>query len=150
MKYLKSYKIFEDITGWSTTDKFEERDLTNNDTYLEIKNQFGISPEDLGFILLEFIDEYNLRYKCSSLDSTVTDLEEFIVRFYKPDSFSGIREWMERKIGPPLSGGHFWNWDMLSEMESRLNEYGLTIKENGIYQILLNNHQLQLLIRKSS
>lgn len=146
MKYLKSYKIFEDITGWSTTDKFEERDLTNNDTYLEIKNQFGISPEDLGFILLEFIDEYNLRYKCSSLDSTVTDLEEFIVRFYKPDSFSGIREWMERKIGH----GHIWDWNMLSEMESRLNQHGLTIKENGIYQIFLNNYQLQLLIRKSS
>ena len=147
MKYLKSYKIFEDITGWSTTDRFEDRDLTDNDTYYEISD--FISPEELGFILLEFIDEYDLRYKCSTLDSNeiFDDLKEmFIVRFYKPASFSGIRDWMERKIGH----GHIWDWEMLSEMESRLSQHGLTIKEDGIYQIFLTNYQLQLIISKSS
>lgn len=144
MKYLKSYKIFEDITGWSTTDRFEERDLTDNDTYLEIKNQFGILPEDLGFILLEFIDEYDLRYSCRT---DIISGKVIIINFYpNGGDINNLRDWMEPKIGH----GQIWNWEMLSEMENRLNDYGLTIKEDDIYQIYLQTSALKIVIRKKS
>ena len=135
MKYLKSYKIFEDITGWSTTDRFEERDLTDNDTYLEIKNQF---------ILLEFIDEYALRYRCRT---DIISGKVIIINFYpNGGDINNLRGWMEPKIGH----GQIWDWEMLSEMENRLNDYGLTIKEDDIYQIYLQTSALKIVIRKKS
>jgi len=144
MKYIKPYKIFEDITSWSTTDKFEERDLTNNDTYFEIKNDFNISTEELGFILTEFIDEYNLLYKCRT---DIISGKVIIVNFYpNGGDVNNLRGWMEPKIGH----GQIWNWEMLSEMENRLNDYGLTIKEDDIYQIYLQTSALKIVIRKKS
>lgn len=149
MKHLKSYKLFEDITGWSTTDKFEERDLTDNDTYTEIKNEFGISSEELGFILLEFIDEYNLKYKCMFCYDTGEDINKkaVIVNFYPNNENTHIawmRDWIESKIG----SGHNWDWEMLSEMDNRLSDHVLTIKQDGIYQLFLHS-SLKLVISKS-
>lgn len=155
MKYLKSYKIFED-------DRFEDRDKTNQyhceagwvnytsdnvigapeNEYSEIKNEFNISSDELGFILLEFIDEYNLLYKCQKRGN-----KAILVSFYpNSNNINNLRDWMEPKIGH----GQIWDWEMLSEMESRLNEHGLTIKEDGIYQIFLNVSSLKIVITKKS
>jgi hypothetical protein len=139
MKHLKSYKIFE-------SERFSERDITVID-YSEIENEFGISSYDIGLILTEFVEEYDLLYRCR-LDQHFGPRfgeKEIVIYFYNPSGDS-VRNWVERKIGH----GHIWDWEMLSEIDSRLSDYGLTIKRDDIYQIFLNDYQLQLIIKRTT
>jgi len=141
MKYIKSYKIFE-------SERFSERDMTVID-YSEIENEFNISAYDLGCILTEFVEEYDLLSRCRVDDvmkNRFYPTKEITIHFYIPSGSDDIRNWMERKIGH----GHVWDWGMLSEIDSRLSDYGLTIKKDGIYQIFLNDYQLKLIIEKKS
>jgi len=139
MRYIKTYESYE---------RFEERDLTNVNYYNTIKNDFNISPDELGYIILDFIDEYELKYKCVVEDvmyNRFYPTKEIDIHFY---SISGgrhnIKYWMERKIGH----GHVFDWNILSEINGRLSEYGLTIKRDNIYQIFLNDYELKIRISK--
>ena len=152
MRHLQSYRIFED-------ERFSDKDMTNyyhcangwvrytkhhKDTYIEIKDRFGISADELGWILTEFLDEYDLLYSCRIADYGAYPV--IIIDFFPnlEEYLNEVLYWMERKIGH----GQVWDWEMLSEMNNRLGDYDLTIKDDGIYQIFLTGSQLQLIIKQ--
>ena len=154
MKYLKKYKLFEDdrfdnrdVTNYLSTDGQEHR-TSEGDRYIGIEKAFGINKDELGYILVDFIEEYSLSYKCEIRDgwrnisfpksSMKNDRFDRLNISLRPDSSTDnrIREWLERKIGH----AHVWNWDLLAEINDRLKKYNLTIKDDDIYQIYVNNN----------
>jgi hypothetical protein len=79
MKHLKIYRLFE-----SKDLKWSDRDVTNKyhcalgwvrytkhhkDSYIDIEKYFDITWDHLGWILEDFVDNYDLLYHCSVRDS---------------------------------------------------------------------------------
>lgn len=163
MRYLKSYRVFE------SEDKcFGERDVTNlhfeegqwvrwsddPDSYVEIEEKLGIDYNDLGFILMDFVEKYDLLYSCDYSPRT-SDTVRITVKFYPNSMTPDIRDYKEwiydHTIGK--SGFYYqnyepqtWNWDqdIIDEMESRLNEHGLTTDK----EIFINTSVIEINITK--
>ncbi len=157
MKYLSTYKIFES--------NFLDRDKTDyartaigwtkspyRDEYSKIEEKFNISSEDLGYILLDFLEYHDLVYQCDFVNKDWArgngenmNTQILRVTFYPncdyPDN-GRTRAWINRKE----NGEGNWNWKILNEIESRLNDYNLTCRLKGKVMIYLTEDRLTLMI----
>lgn len=162
MKYLRPYKLFE-----SEDKSFGERDMTNlhfeegqwirwsddPDWYGEIERDFGITCDDIGFILMDFVEKYDLLYSCSPSRSQIH------LNFY-PNSMildkKDYKEWIYDHTVGSLGSYYInyepqtWEWDsdILDEMESRFNEHGLTIKTRDKTMIYINTSVIEISVSK--
>lgn len=132
------------------------------DSYIGIENKFGINYKELGDILLEFVNTFDLYYSCrvnstQQEDTLVIDL--LPSKFEEVGGHTGIdfKEYMEElgcKIDdsdPVIHGGV---GDILFDIDESLEKFGLSIKAVGSnpssqgYDLYITSSQITLIISK--
>lgn len=133
---LKEGYTIEHFMNEATRNKSSIDNISYINTY--IKN---ISISDMDDILLDFSEEYDLDYKIIP-NTILPELVErsFLVEFFISNTDITFREHLQQKAGHALN----LNWDLLYEIDDRLSEYNLTIRNNGIFDISYIHNRMYL------
>lgn len=179
MNYIKKYGIFNESNIPSdrnirkNDNVYSDRDKTNlyycekgwvrftkyhTDSYIEIESKFGITYKELGDILLEFVDTFDLNYSCRTDDDTLAiDLDPS--KFEEVGGHSGVdfEEYM-RELGCNVDSDdpviHSGIGDILFDIDESLEKYNLTIKSTDSgpssqgYDLYITSSQITLIISK--
>jgi len=168
MKHLKTFNE----SSTAPDQVYSKRDKTNQyfcalgwvryteyhkDSYIDIKRRFNIDCKQLGDILLELVDTYDLYYHCRIDDdenkgSIVIDL---LPTIFDDLGHSGVnfQRYMKKhgcvidKDTNTITSGI---GDILFDIDESLEEYGLTIKNRGSqgYMLYITSSQITLVIEK--
>ena len=137
MKYLKKFnenKRFDKRDHTNLVPVENEWQLYNNrdDAYNEIESNFGIKYDELGYIIVDFIERFDLCYRCELRDDNekrLIMLELFpnvdIDRLYDDDL--NFVKWLYNKMPGGKESDEYLPF--LEEIDSRLFDYNLTIRD---------------------
>ena len=145
MRYLKRFNesAKEDF-------QYSDRDITNKyhcakgwvrytdlhkDSYIDIEKYFDITWDHLGWILEDFVNEFDLLYRCSINNNWLSTSEElFADNKYGP--VDGIKidlvpvNKSDRRIYDMMYKKDILS-DMLKDIDKKLEDFWLTIKSDG-------------------
>jgi hypothetical protein len=135
MRYLRKFN--ESV-------RFNDRDYSNyipqagnwyissdSDAYVEIKREFNIEYDDLGYILLDFLEHFDLAYRCKYDDRLHLIQIEFFPNLDLEDLASddlSFIKWFYSKLSDEKNDSEYL--DFLEEIDGRLSEYKLTLRRN--------------------
>lgn len=134
---LHFYKKFNESV------RFDDRDYTDmvprgnqwretdNKTYNNLKSKFGIDYQDLGYILVDIIENFDLNYRLTIEKQNDEELVkvEFFPQINDIDKLFGetnFIKWLYSKMGNEKADDYLM---YLEEIDNRLNDYNLTIRD---------------------
>lgn len=156
MKYLKVFEGFKNSI--KTDQRYSDRDMTNRyytelgwiryteihvDDYVRISEEFGISCSELGFILTELVEEFDLIYRCRIEDESkynpIKKIEiDLLPSIFTEVGHSGVdfKKYLQKKglVFPNTQSGYSHVPDsgiggILDNIDDYLSNKGLTIKD---------------------